>query len=293
MIEEIHRRAPSAGVFMARAFLPGADQPWDGTVPPIVERWTGLPVRGDHLSAYRDAIGHPGEKRISALYPHVLGFRLQMALLTHRSFPLPIWRALQVRNRLVRHRHLDVGESLDLETRCAAVRRIEKGLEVDLHSALRRRSELVWESTVTYFYRGKFDAPHGMAQPPTAPGLSQVRALGEIDLPRRGGWRFGALTGDYNGVHWSSWYARRMGFGAAFLHPQRAAGICLSRLALADRERQVLNLWIKGPLYYGGQARLHVGQHDGSEVFGLCLTHDPRMALVGSWRSSEAAAGVL
>jgi hypothetical protein len=290
MIEEVHRRAPSAAAFMARAFLPSPGLASNATVPTIVERWIGLRVRGDHLSAYRDAIGHSGEKRISVLYPHVLGFRLQMALLTHRSFPLPIWRALQVRNRLVRHRHLDVGESLDMETRCGPIRRIEKGLEVDLHSALRRRSELVWESTATYFYRGKFDAPHGIAQPPAAPRLSEARTLVDIDLPRRGGWRFGALTGDYNGVHWASWYARRMGFQAAFLHPQRAAGICLSRLALADTERQVLDVWIKGPLYYGGKARLHAGSHGGSELFGMSLAHDPRMALVGAWRNPEGAA---
>src|SRR6185369_10158497 len=53
-------------------------------------------------------------ERAPVLFPQVVGFRLQMALLTHPAYPLPIWTALQVRNRLVRHVHVDPGEKLDL-----------------------------------------------------------------------------------------------------------------------------------------------------------------------------------
>jgi hypothetical protein len=67
-----------------------------------------------HLAAFRAAIGARDDDSVCVLYPHVLGFRLQMALLTHLAFPLPIWNALQIRNRLVRHRAIEPGATLEL-----------------------------------------------------------------------------------------------------------------------------------------------------------------------------------
>jgi len=282
-IVEQHARAPSALVFMARAFLPSPGLAPDGTVPRIVQRWEGVRIDPEHLAAFRRACGGLEGDDAGVLYPHVLGFRLQMAALTHRAFPLSVWGALQIRNRLVQHRGLRPGERFDLETRVGGHRVVESGVEIDLCSRLTRGPDCAWESEVTYYFRGRFGLA-GRASPPQAPDLEQAPLVERFPMPHGGGWRFGKLTGDYNGIHWSDGYARRFGFPAAFPHPQRVAGRCLARLQRPGCERQTLRLWIKGPLFYGAEVVLKATGGPGKIEFGLSLAGDSRVALSGCWQ---------
>jgi hypothetical protein len=269
---------------MARAILPSPGLDQNGAVPQIVQRWEGLRIEADHLEKFRIASGLNEEGGISILYPHVLGFRLQMALLTHRAYPLPIWNALQIRNRLVRHRHVYPGERLDLETRIGAHRVVNKGIEIDLHSRLTRESNCCWESEVTYFYRGQFGSP-AVSRLAEAPDLSQAPIVETFRIPQGGGWQFGNLTGDYNGIHWAKWYARRLGFRTAFPHSQRVAGMCMARLRGPESEAQIMNLWIKGPVFYCADVNLSAVVSTGGVQFGLSLDGDHRVALSGQWQS--------
>jgi hypothetical protein len=196
--------------------------------PPIVVQWTGLRVARSELQAFRQAISISENEEVAVLYPHVFGFRLQLALLTHRAFPLPIWTALQIRNRLVRHKLFDLGEAFNMETQVGSHRLVDKGVEVDLLSRLTRGPECYWESQITYFYRGGFGAPPSAAPRAQSPALSELTVVDRFPIPSSGGWGFGKLTGDYNGIHCWPWYARRFGFPTAFPHPQRVAGICLA-----------------------------------------------------------------
>ncbi|MEI6738375.1 MAG: acyl dehydratase, partial [Pseudomonadota bacterium] len=247
---EYHQHPPSAIAFMARALLPSPGLPKDGDFPRIIQRWTGLRFDRGHLAAFRTATGLRDSNSISILYPHVLGFRLQMALLTHPAYPLPIWGALQIRNRLVRHRHIGLTESLELETCIGEHRLLEKGVEIDVISRLIRGSVCCWESVITYFYRGRFGAFETPPPSASAPDLTQAATVDRFQMPTGGGWRFGKLSGDYNGIHSWSWYARRLGFRAAFFHPQRVVGMCMARLHEPDAATQTLQLWIKGPVFY-------------------------------------------
>ena len=285
IIERYHR-APSAPAFMARALLPVRGLRQGGAFPRLVLRWSDLRIAPHHWAAYGAATGAREAEPVPVLYPHVLGFRLQMALLTHPAFGLPIWRALQVRNRLTRHAHIDRRESFDLETRVDGHRPVAKGLEVDLSSRLTCGSACVWESRVTYFYRGYRD--QSATDPPgaplaSAPDLSHAPVVDRWRMPGDGGWRFGALTGDYNGIHWSRWYARRFGFQSAFIHPQRVAGLCLARLQEPSSEAQTLDLWLRGPVPYGANVELEAGIGRDELQFALSLAGDQRRALVGSW----------
>lgn len=273
---------------MARALLPSPGLPEDGRFPQLTQQWAGCRLEPDHHARFCEATGLPTD-RVSILYPHVLGFRLQMALLTHPAFPLPIWNALQIRNQLVLHRRIEIGETFSLDTRTGEHRVLEKGVEVDVISRLARGPDCCWESVVTFFYRGRFKAT-GTAGAPApdanAPTLSQTATSERLRMPDGGGWRFGKLTGDYNGIHNWSWYARRLGFRSAFLHPQRAAGIGMAKLHGPQTDGQTLRLWIKGPVFYAANVILNVDAADDGVRFGLSLEGDSRMAIVGHWQGA-------
>lgn len=290
-IIECYDCAPSALNFMSRAIRPSQGLPEDGGFPRIAVRWTGLRIGLSQLQAFRQTTGISGKNAVPVLYPHVFGFRLQMALLTHRAYPLPIWAALQIRNRLVRHKLFDPREAFDMETQVDGHRLVDKGIEVDLASRLTRGPDCYWESRITYFYRGRFGARSSVAPRMQSPALSQASVIDRFPMPNGGGWSFGKLTGDYNGIHFWPWYARRFGFPAAFPHPQRVAGMCLGRLRGPDADAQTLELWVKGPVFYGANVVLNASQDDDGLLFGLSLEGDHRAALVGHWRNGVSGVG--
>jgi len=211
-----------------------------------------------------------------------------MAVLTHPTFPMPIWGALQIRNHLLQHRPIPADASLELETRVAGQRILEKGAEVDLYTTVRSEDELAWESLTTFYYRGRFGeqgAPSPLARPPEITGeeVARWRARGGS------GWRFGDLTGDFNGIHWSSWYARAFGFRRAFHHPQRVLGQCLARLpAIGGTPTQRLDAWLKGPVYYDSEVALRAASGPHGSACALFQNGEDRPAIIARWSAATA-----
>jgi len=277
------RRRPSALAYMIGAFHRAAPLHLPAGLPPLRLVWHGLPVDRREVGQFLALTGLPASGCVSVLYPHVVGFRLLMALLTHRAWPLPIWNALQVRNQLVQHLPIAVGSRLELETRAAGHRVLDKGLEVDLHTAARMDGRVAWESVVTFYWRGRF------GEPGPAPALARAPEAGAQEIARwrtgdGSGLRFGRLTGDYNGIHLWAPYARLFGFRRAFHHPQLVLGQCLARLPAPDPAApQRLDAWLKGPVFHGSPVVLRGGAAGGATTFGLFADGDARPAIVGRW----------
>lgn len=282
------RRAPSPLAFMARAILTPRRPGLQATPPQLSATWRGHRVEGAPLGDFLSLTGLEGHAAWPLLYPQVIGFRLQMALLTNRHFPLPIWNSLQIRNHLVLHRAFDRGATLDFEVCTVAQRVLEKGAEIDIRCTARSGSTLLWEGVNTFYYRGRFGAA-GEAPPLAAAPAVDSHAAEHWTTPLGEGMRCGRLTGDYNPIHWSDRYARRFGFRAAFQHPQRVIGECLARLperilALPLR----LDAWLKGPVYYGAEVALRIAAASGDTTFALHVDGDERPAIVGRLLSNAA-----
>jgi hypothetical protein len=276
---EYHRR-PSALRFMTLAMWPSPGLDSGTTLPEMRARWRDLVVAARVLRDIEALTGVAGGDALPFLLPQVLGFRLHMALLTHPAFPVPIWRTLQVRNRLLSHRPIERSARFDLEVRVDAHRVVEKGVEFDLHSRAIESGTPAWEGTTTFYARGRYGT--ASASPPPAPeppgAAAEVVDSWRADL--HGALRFGALTGDYNGIHLSNRYARRLGFAGAFLHPQRALGACLARLPGGKRPR-ALEAVLKGPVPYGAEVTLCAESSASGTAFSLSVDDDPRPAIVG------------
>jgi len=289
---ETYVAPPSALHYMLQAFRPSSGWNAGRGFPNLNIIWRDYLIEPEvmHFLQLISGMQDPrSQALLSLLVPHITGFRILMAMLTHPLWPLSIWRALQVRNRLSMYRPLRVDETTDLFAQVAGWRVLDKGLEVDLNVRLKQRDECAWESVVTFYYRGRFGSPleQGTARgaAPISPGLDHLSAKAEqwhIDGADR--WHFGALTGDYNGIHQWNWYARYFGFAAAFAHPQRVAVQCLGHLPLSGSAPQHLDLWIKGPAYYGSeviQRYSPILDAEGQD-FALWVAGDDRPALVGS-----------
>lgn len=281
---------PSALRYMAGAFLPSPGLDPRAGLPDLAARWRGCRTDTDELADFLAATGEAPAPHLPLLFPHTIGFRLQMAILTHRLFPVPIWRVLQVRNHLLQHRPIAVDEVLDFETCIANHRVLEKGLEVDLRTTVASRNLTVWESLTTFYARGRFGPP-GEASPLARPPATATDVVARWHMPTGARLRFGFLTGDYNGVHLWSAYARRFGFDGAFFHTQRVLGQCLAHLPAPDETLpQRLDAWLKGPVCYDSDVRLCASGRPGDETFALFSRAENRPAIVGRIRSVPAPA---
>jgi acyl dehydratase len=282
-------RPPSVVAYMLRAALPSAGRRKAGGFPPLRARWRGYRADPRELAQFLQLTGLRADGSLPLLYPQVAGFRVPMVIVTHPAFPLPIWRALQIRNHLVQHRPIPADAELEFETRVAAQRMLEKGAEVDLHTAVRTRDGLSWESLTTFYYRGRFPGADEASPLAAAPAVGE-RLAGEWRTLRGVGWRFAGLTGDYNGIHYGNLYARLADFPRAFHHPQLMVGQCLARMQDPDPGRpQRLDAWLKGPVFYGTDVRLRATAHDGGQAFALDVQGDARPALLGRWIAASGA----
>ena len=270
---------------MARAIVTPRRPGLQTVPPPLAATWRGHRVGGTSLDDFLALTGLEGHPGWPLLYPHVVGFRLQMAVLTDRAFPLPIWNSLQIRNHLVLHQPFERGATLDFETRVAAQRLVEKGVEIDLRTTAHTAGELLWESTNTFYYRGRYGVA-GEASPLAAAPRVDGGQIARWMTPAHGRLRFGRLTGDYNGIHLSNWYARRFGFRGAFLHPQRVLGQCLACLSQrASAMPLQLDTWLKGPVYYGADITLRAEESPDATTFALQVDGDERSAIIGRYAS--------
>jgi hypothetical protein len=288
-----YRRRPSALAYMARAFHRSPAFDVTGGFPGLRLVWRNLRIDRSELAVFTALTGLRAPGSVPLLYPHVAGFRLLMSLLTHPAWPLPIWRALQVRNHLLQQRPLEIGQPFDLHTSVGQQRMVDKGLEVDLLTQARVRDFVVWTSVVTVYYRGRFG--QAGASPPLArapdPGQD---AISQWRTQHGGGVPFGRLTGDYNGIHLWSPYARLFGFSRAFQHPQRVLGQCMARLPDPGADRpQRLDAWLKGPVCYGAEVVLRGRSQRDATTFGLFADGDPRPAIVGCWSPVTDDLGLL
>jgi hypothetical protein len=264
---------------MARAiFTPRRPGLREG-LPELSAAWRGHRVAGARLDDFLALTGLDGHPLWPLLYPQVTGFRLLMTLLTDPRFPFPIWGALQVRNRLTLHQPIARSDILELEARVLQARALEKGTEIDLACSVRRAGKLVWESVNAFYYRGCRGAQPDAA-PPGAPPEPGGAPLAEWTPPSGARLRFAKLTGDYNGIHLSSAYARLFGFRRAFHQSQRVLGQALARLPREGRPMPLrLEVWLKGPVYYGAKVALRASA-DRSE-FALTVDGDERPAILG------------
>ena len=272
-------RAPHAAAFMARAILTPRRSGLRDALPELSAVWRGHRVAGARLDDFLALTGLEGHPLWPLLYPQATGFRLLMTLLTDRRFPFPIWGALQVRNRLVMHLPIARGDILEFAARIVQARTLEKGTEIDLACTVHRAGKLAWESTNAFYYRGARSTVPAAPEPPPAP-VVEGTPIAEWTATGEGRARFGRVTGDYNGIHLSDWYARLFGFRGAFHHPQRMLGEALAHTPRAMRDMPVrLETWLKGPVYYGARVALRASAD--RSAFALFVAGDERPAILG------------
>ena len=272
---------PRAWRYMLEALLPKA-APAPRMPDDLHVEWTQYRPRRREVDDFACLCGlAPAAGALPPLLLHAIAFRAQMALLTRRAFPLPIWRVLQVRNRLVDLEPVMPDATLAFRCRVHAQRVVAKGLEVDLETCIDSGPLQVASSVNTFYVRSRVADGVVAARVPEPPTFTEERRH-DWHVSRGGGYAFARLTGDYNGIHLFDGYARRFGFPRAFLHPLRVVGQAIARAPGEPTGGPgTTEVWMKGPVLRDSDVYLRVGPDAaGNPVLAVHGQSDPRPAIV-------------
>lgn len=242
------RRVPGSGL---AGRLPGLGGLADGApgdrLPDTELRLANVvPERGQVIE-YARVCGFPVRDELPVTYPHMLGFPIQLELMTDPGFPFGLLGLVHVGNRITRHRHLFVGDSLSISARAEALRPHDRGRQFDMVVEARVGGELAWRSVSTYLRRegdsssGGSSGPRGDREPPRQPS-----AVWRV--PADVGRRYAGVSGDSNPIHLHPLTARLFGMPRPIAHGMWLKARCLAALEGVLPEAHTAEVSFKLPL---------------------------------------------
>ncbi|WP_018350200.1 MaoC/PaaZ C-terminal domain-containing protein [Longispora albida] len=211
------------------------------SLPSTVLRKTVTPDRRA-LAEYNIVCGFRVSDLVGPTYPHVLGFPLQMELMTASDFPFPVIGLVHVANRITVHRPLLADEELELTVRAEDLRDHEKGRQFDLVTEARVGEEVVWQDWSTYLRRSGSSSGSGGggSEPPKPSAVWSV--------PADTGRRYAAVSGDANPIHLYPLTARVFGFQRAIAHGMWTKARCLAAMEGRLPEAYTVDVRFKLPV---------------------------------------------
>jgi acyl dehydratase len=205
------------------------------SVPDFGLRLRGVVPDAAVVASYAELVGDRFGPGLPPLYPHLLGFPLQMALLTDDASPFPAMGLVHVSNHVEVLRAIPLGSPVDVEVEMTPVRPHRKGRTVDLVARVSLDGDVVFRSVSTYLRRGggsSSEEGSASSEVPAEDGADGPELLPSAvwRLPGDLGRRYAAVSGDRNPIHLHALTARAFGFPKAIAHGMWTAARCLGAL---------------------------------------------------------------
>jgi acyl dehydratase len=252
-------------------------------VPDVALRLTGQVPDAERVAGYAQLCGERFGPDLPPLFPHLLGFPLQLTLLTDPAAPFPAMGLVHVANHVEVVRGIPLGAAVDVEVEMTPVRPHRKGRTVDLVARVSLDGEVVWRSASTYLRRG--GGPGNAEVPPEAAPEADGGGLrlGAVwRLPGDLGRRYAAVSGDRNPIHLSAPTARVLGFPRAIAHGMWTAARCLAALEGRLSPPFAVDLELRSPILLPGTVELHTAVGADRTRFEVRARGKDRTHLVGS-----------
>ena len=174
--------------------------------------------------AWADAhLAHPG-------FLHALAHPLGLALMAAPRFPLPALGLVHVKNSLLLHRPVCIGERVDIETCIGGLVRASRGSTCEVVSVLSRGGDIVATDVSTYLLRGSGNsAMRAKSLQTEAAPFASAASPSRWKLSAGVGREFARVSGDVHPIHVSALSARALGAPSPLAH-----GMVLGSRALSE-----------------------------------------------------------
>jgi hypothetical protein len=262
-------------------------------------------INKDYLKAFYEIcdINHQSDY-LHVLYPFTLVYPYIMRVLCSKEMPVSMFKVLNTRNSITMYRRIRSDERLDIDCHNCAPKIVPKGLEIDVKSIISSGGEQVWKNITTYFYPGNFGPVDASYSVPKLDAIDDAPVIKEWYFPAKDRFRFARISGDSNGIHYGSFYARMMGFKRDFAQPIRVITKCVSSLppntsGMKGWLEEVVNncfeplpvaettgpmrldFYLKGPVYYESTLTLKNIQTKQGNRFDLYCSGNDKPVICG------------
>jgi acyl dehydratase len=259
--------APNMTSLFAKAALTSRGR--GGDLPDTRLARTGVAVDPAELAAYARVCGFGLGNALPVTYPHVVAFPLQLALMSDRSFPLPLPGFVHVRNRIEQLRLIGADEPLDLEVWAERFATHRAGATVDLRASVTVGGEEAWREWSTYLSRGA-KAPEGSPESDVEVSVGELaHPSATWRVPDDAGRRYAKVSGDVNPIHLSGLTAKAFGFKRAIAHGMWVKARALAALEGRLPDAVVADVAFKKPLFLPSTVTLSTGEAGGGWDFAV------------------------
>jgi acyl dehydratase len=216
-----------------KALIPGG-----GKELPDTEESAEVEIDRDKVAAYDRVCGFRLKDEAPTTYPHILGFPLQMKLMTGRDFPFSVVGLVHIENRIDQRRPLKAGETVTVKVRATDLRDHDKGRQFDLITEVGD----AWKSWSTYLKRegGGSSGDRDSTEPPEPNAV--------WDVPGDIGRQYASVSGDVNPIHMHWVSAKLFGMPGAIAHGMWLKARCLASLESLTRGPHSAQVSFKTPV---------------------------------------------
>jgi acyl dehydratase len=285
--------SPSLPGLYARAMaslVPGGGEELTG--PALILH--GARLEPERAAAYARVCGFGVRNTVPGTFPHVIGFPLQLKLMTERSFPFSVLGLVHVANRVDVLAPIPVGARLDLEARAEKLRPHRLGRQFDMVVEAELEGQTAWRGRSTYLRRGDEDSPASGA---SAAGGDDEEAHSGLTttaawrVPGDIGRRYASVSGDRNPIHLHALTARPFGFPTAIAHGMWIKARCLAAFEGSLPDAYAIEVRFKAPLRIPGEARLLTAHREDGWDFAVESADGERTHALGSISASPPRDG--
>jgi hypothetical protein len=241
----------------------------------------------EHVAAYNRVCGFGVRDTLPPTYPHILGFPLQMQLMTERSFPFALLGMVHVANRIHQRAAIPLNATPTVRVRAENLRPHRRGRQLDMVTELELDGEITWLEHSTYLKRGD-----GSAETADRPAVEERIEPGTLSpsatwkVPGDIGRRYADVSGDRNPIHLHPLTARLFGFPSAIAHGMWTLARCLAAFEGRVPTRHASEAAFQAPLKIPGRAVLATGEREGAWDFSLERPDGDRAHVVGTIEGS-------
>lgn len=248
-----------------------------------------LEATARQLAAYRRVCGFDPQGVLPVTWPHVLGFALQLQLLTDSKFPFPLLGLVHLSNRIDVLRPLASLGQVRLSVHAEGLQAHPKGASFNLVTRMEDALGLLWEEHSRMLCRGAQMAGAAAVAQPSDIAPEPLTEVTRWYAPKHIGRRYARVSGDYNPIHLSAPTAKLFGFPQAIAHGMWTKARALAALAAhVPSAGYQLEVQFHKPLRLPSEVILRAsaaGPNGQLEVRGL----GEELHMSGQWRTNPIA----
>lgn len=193
----------------------------DPVLPEVTYRVRSVRIDAERAASFDHLMGGPATELVHPGVLHVLTFPVSLALMARGDFPFPLLGLVHLRNQVLQHRPVRVGEQVDVECRVRDLQSHRKGRTFEAVSTiLSRDGDIIATDVSTYLAKGDGggeDEVRSSTRSRRRP-FEPPRPTGRWKLGADAGRRYAEVSGDVNPIHMSGLSAKAFGFPRAIAH---------------------------------------------------------------------------